>query len=119
MTDMDKRGKSHQVMQEVLEEAREEGYPKPSEIALKNAESILQSFWLLRPDLPYEIYPTGEGEVIVDCPAMKGYSVIVICLTDGSLGLLRNTPNNKDSESFRTIAHLSIDTLSESLRDFS
>ena len=64
------------------DEADEEGYPLPKEIALSNAKRILQrlyAFWPIR----YEVHPTPDGEIAVVAPGGFGRSVMVLCDSQG------------------------------------
>ena len=45
-----------------MDEADEEGFPIPSEIALKNAEHLLREMYLISPRR-FEVYPTPDGEI--------------------------------------------------------
>lgn len=64
------------------EEATEEGYPLPGEIALSNAKRILQRLYTLWPTR-FEVYPTPDGEIAVVAPGGFGRSVMVLCDSQG------------------------------------
>ncbi|MCY3846314.1 MAG: hypothetical protein OXH69_22545 [Acidobacteria bacterium] len=60
------------------EEAAEEGFPRPSLVALTNARRLLQDLYRLRPSR-LEAYPTPDGEVALVVPGGHGRSVLVLC----------------------------------------
>lgn len=66
------------------EEAGEEGFPQPSELALKNARRLLQDLYRLRPSR-LEAYPTPDGEIALVAPGGRGRSVLVLCDSDGGV----------------------------------
>ena len=66
------------------EEAGEEGFPQPSDLALKNARRLLQDLYRLRPSR-LEAYPTPNGEVALVAPGGPGRSVLVLCDSDGGV----------------------------------
>lgn len=66
------------------EEAEEEGFPQPSELALKNARRLLRDLYRLRPSR-LEVYPTPDGEIALVAPAGRGRSVLVLCDSDGGV----------------------------------
>ena len=75
----------HAAMQDLdgaIEEAREEGYPQPSSLALKNAERLLRDLYRLR-NCRLEVYPTPDGEVAIVAPGGHGQSLLVLCDSDG------------------------------------
>ncbi len=64
------------------DEADEEGYPLPKEIALSNAKRILQRLYALWP-IRFEVHPTPDGEIAVVAPGGFGRSVMVLCDSQG------------------------------------
>ena len=66
----------------VLTDAKEEGYPPPTRLALSNAERILRGMYALAP-VRLEVYPTPDGEVAVVAPGSPRSSVMVLCDSDG------------------------------------
>ena len=67
----------------VLTDAKEEGYPPPTRLALSNAERILRGMYALTP-VRLEVYPTPDSEVAVVAPGSPRSSVMVLCDSDGS-----------------------------------
>lgn len=63
------------------DEATDEGFPQPTELALTNAGRILRQMYAMLPTR-LEVYPTPEGEVAIVAPAPRR-SVMVLCESDG------------------------------------
>ena len=66
----------------VKKEAQEEGFVVPNEIAIRNAELILNS---LADETHHriEVYPIPTGEIALDVPNGEGSSVMVLCDLEG------------------------------------
>lgn len=59
------------------DEAAEEGYPPPSEVAKRNAGRVLA--WLAKAhSRDLDVYPTEDAEVAVDVAGAKGCGVLVL-----------------------------------------
>lgn len=71
-----------QDLREVRDEAREEGFPEPSAIALANAERLLKAMYVISPQR-FEVYPTPDAEVAIDAPSGHGESVLLLCESSG------------------------------------
>ena len=56
---------------EVADEAREEGYPVPSELAFENARRLLPAVYRILPR-QVAVYPTPDGEICIDIPRRVG-----------------------------------------------
>lgn len=69
-------------LKSVKEEAEEEGFPPPSDIAISNANQLLRQMYDTLP-CRFEVYPTPDGEVAIDAPGDHGRSVILLCSFDG------------------------------------
>lgn len=63
------------------DEAKDEGYPQPTDLALTNAGRILRRMYTMLPTR-LEVYPTPDGEVAIVAPAPRR-SVMVLCESDG------------------------------------
>ncbi len=64
------------------DEALEEGFPVPSDAALRNARRLLcDMYWIL--PRRFEVYPTPDGEIAIDVPGGPGHSVLLLCGSDG------------------------------------
>ena len=69
-------------LQEAAEEAREEGFPLPSRLALENADRLLREMYRISPRR-LEVYPTPDGEIAIDAPGGHGRSVLLLCNSEG------------------------------------
>lgn len=69
-------------MKEVQAEAREEGYPVPSDVALRNADRLLSAMRKILPQR-FEVYPTPDGEVAIHASGGLGRAVVLLCDSDG------------------------------------
>ena len=76
-------------LREARDEASDEGFPQPSESALKNAERLLREMYGISPRR-FEVYPTPDGEIAIDAPDGQGRSVILLCDSEGSALCLVN-----------------------------
>ena len=66
----------------VRNEAREEGFPVPSDTALRNAGRLLHAMYRILPRR-FEVYPMPDGEIAIDVPGGPGRSVLLLCGSDG------------------------------------
>ena len=62
----------------VQDEAREDGYPVPSEKLVANVQEFLVQLYQIAP-LPYTIYPMERGEIAIDARAESIGSVALLC----------------------------------------
>ncbi len=70
-------------LEESPDEAREEGYAPPAELATRNARRLLHRMYELRP-CRYEVYPTQDREMCIYVPEGRR-SVLVTCDPDGGV----------------------------------
>ena len=66
----------------VRQEAREDGFPAPSDTAAENARRLLHDMYRILPRR-FEIYPMPDGEVALDVPGGPSRSVLLLCGSDG------------------------------------
>lgn len=76
-------------LQQATDEAREEGFPVPSGVALENAVRLLREMYGISP-CRFEVYPTPEGEIAINAPGGHGRSVLLLCDLDGGALCLVN-----------------------------
>lgn len=78
-------------MRDVAEEAREEAYPVPSDLAFRNADRLLKAIYVWYPRR-FEVYPTPDGEIAIHAhvPSEKGSSVLLLCDSAGGARCLVN-----------------------------
>ncbi len=80
-------------LHESKSEAREEGYPIPSERALENAERLLKAMYRISPR-HFEVYPTPDGEIAIDAPGGYNRSALLLCDSQGGALCLVNMNGN-------------------------
>ncbi|MDE0027090.1 MAG: hypothetical protein OXP69_21980 [Spirochaetaceae bacterium] len=73
---------------EVVDEAMEEGYLRPSDDAVSVARNLLPKLQCLVPHR-IEVYPTADGDVALDVSNERG-SVILLCGSGGGIVCLVN-----------------------------
>lgn len=76
-------------LQKVTDEACEEGFPVPSDIAIANSEQLIKNLYEISPGR-YGVYPTQDGEIAIDVFNGKGSSVILLCDSAGGTLCLVN-----------------------------
>ena len=74
---------------EVKDEASEEGFPTPADVAYENANRLLKEMCPLS-QRRFEIYPMPDGEIAIDASDGQGSSVLLLCDSDGGALLLVN-----------------------------
>lgn len=103
-------------LDQVGDEAEEEGFPAPSEVAARNAAGLLMQMfaWSNR---RYEIYPTPDGEIAIDAPDGQGQSVLVLCASSGDVLCLVNVKTGHRRARYSTAAMLPDGFIREALAD--
>lgn len=81
-------------LQGAVDEAREEGFPIPSEIAVTNSERLIKNLYEVSPGR-YGVYPTPDGEIAIDIFNGEGSSVILLCDSVGGALCLVNIESNR------------------------
>ena len=76
-------------LQNASDEAREEGFPVPTNTALQNSEILLKEMYWISPRR-FEVYPTPDGEIAIDAPGGHGRSVLLLCGSEGGALCLVN-----------------------------
>ena len=66
----------------VRNEAREEGFPVPSDTGSGNARRLLHAIYRILPRR-FEVYPMPDGEIAIDVPGGPGRSILLLCGSDG------------------------------------
>lgn len=102
---------------EAKEEAREEEYPEPSDVAIDNAHRLLHEMYRMSPR-QFAVYPTADGEIAVYAPRGYGHSVLLLCASDGSALCLVNMNGKGDRRArYSTANSLPDEFLREALQD--
>ena len=99
-----------------MDEASEEQFPIPSQIARSNAESLLKKMYEISARR-FEVYPTPDGEIAIDSPGGHGRSVIVLCSSDGGALCLVNLSGNHRRARYSTADTLPDGFLRDALAD--
>lgn len=97
-------------------EAREEGFPIPSTVAIRGAERLVKAMYEISP-WRFEVYPTPDGEIAIDAPNGRGSSVILLCDSDGGALCLAHLNGSHRSRRYSTTDVLPDDFLREALTD--
>lgn len=103
-------------LDQVTEEAGEEGFPAPSEKAVQNAKRLLRQMFHLS-NRRYEIYPTQDGEVAIDAPDGPGRSVLLLCDSNGGALCMVNLPSGHRRARYFTTDMLPDGFVREALND--
>ena len=99
-----------------MDEASEEQFPIPSQIARSNAESLLKKMYEISARR-FEVYPTPDGEIAIDAPGGHGRSVIVLCSSDGGALCLVNLSGHHRRARYSTADTLPDGFLRDALAD--
>ena len=77
----------------VQDEARDEGYPAPSDEAVERAKKILRRVYQIAPQ-PYTIYPGERGEIVIDARRSPAGAFVLLCHETETWGIatVRDTP---------------------------
>lgn len=94
-------------LDDVINEAREEGFPPPSKDTIALAERLLRAMYTVRP-CRFEVYPTQDGEVTIHASGRAASSVRVLChAVEGVLCLV-----NLEGQQHRRAAYKPVATAS-------
>ena len=74
---------------EANDEARDEGFPTPADVACENANRLLKEMCPLS-QRRFEVYPMPDGEIAIDASDGQGSSVLLLCDSDGGALCLVN-----------------------------
>lgn len=105
-----------QDLQETNNEATEEGFLPPSDMALNNAGRLLKEMYAIS-SRRYEIYPTPDSEIAIDAPGGYGRSVILLCDSDGGALCLVNLNGKHRRARYSSIEPLPDGFLREALTE--
>ena len=96
-------------------EAEEEGFAKPSDLALSNAEHLLRKMYELSPQR-FEVYPTPDAEIAIRALAPRR-SVILLCDSLGGTLCLVNLNSGRRRKRYPNIDALPDSFLGKALLD--
>lgn len=80
---------AEQELAGVAEDAQEEGYPAPSDLAFENARRLLPAICQLTPH-PVAVYADPDDGIAIDISGGFGRSVLLLCESDGGTLLMVN-----------------------------
>jgi len=80
--DVELRAALHDLRESVAE-SQEEGFTPPSIATFASAERLLCRIYQIGPRR-FEIYPTPDGEIVVDAPCGFGRSMLLLCQPNGT-----------------------------------
>ena len=103
-------------LQEATDEAHEEGFPPPSDVALENADRFLREMYRISPRR-FEVYPTPDGEIAIDAPGGHGRSVLVLCDSEGGALCLVNMNGDHRRARYSTTERLPDGFMREALAE--
>ena len=90
-----------QDLREASEEAEDEGFPTPSQVALRNAQRLLIATFEMLPHR-LAVYPTPDGEIAIHAKVRRGSSVLLLCESDGGGLCLVNINGQHRRKRYRT-----------------
>ena len=114
--DISKLNDALRDLREASDEASEEGFPQPSDIALENAERLLGEVYGIFPRR-FEVYPTPDGEIAIDAPDGQERSVILLCDSEGGTLCLVNLNGHHRRARYSTTETLPDGFVHEALDD--
>ena len=76
-------------LEEALQEAEDEDFPPPTEVAMRNAARLIRAIHRFHA-YRLEVYPTADGEIAIDA-GISNRSVILLCDAFGGALCLANT----------------------------
>lgn len=102
-------------LEQVDEEAREDGSPIPSPLAHGNARRLLERMFRIR-QIRYSLYPLHDGEIVIEARSARG-SVLVVCRSDGGIGCSARIDGESRTERYYDVSGLPNDFMRYMLRE--
>ena len=99
-------------------ECEEENFEKFSETARENARKILNTVYGEFPQFDYDLYPTEEREVAIDCTPHKGQGCLILCDSDGSVAYFATLAGKNSRFRCDSIDNFPYDNLWRIFREF-
>ena len=81
----DRLNQLHNVIENLDQECKEEGFELVSEQAKQNIKQILNAVYEQFSDYEYHIYPTEDREIALDFTPQKGKGVLILCDSNGGV----------------------------------
>ncbi len=99
-------------------ECEEENFKKFSETAKENARKILNAVYGEFPQFDYDIYPTEDREVAIDCTPHKGQGCLILCDSNGSVAYFATLAGKNSRFRCDSIDHFPYDNLWRIFNEF-
>ena len=96
------------------EEAREDGLPIPSQDLLASAEHLLRKLYPVWPHR-FEVYPSPDGEIVIDAPNRLDSSVLLFCEPKGGVLCLVHIKGEQRSKRYSSSDTLPDEFLTQAL----
>ena len=102
-------------LEQVDEEARDDGSPIPSHLAHRNAHRLLERMFRIE-RVRYSVYPLHDGEIVIEAKSAKG-SLLVVCRSDGRIGCSVRIERRSRTERYHDASSLPNGFMREALRE--
>ena len=103
-------------LEQVADEARNDGSPVPSPLAHDNARTLIEQMYRIC-RLRYTVYPLYKGEIVIEAMSESQDSVLVVCRSEGDIGCFVNMDDQSRQERYHDISGLPNGFLREALRE--
>ena len=103
-------------LEQVADEARNDGSPVPSSLAHGNARTLIEQMYRIC-RLRYAVYPLYKGEIVIEAMSENQDSVLVVCRSEGDIGCFVNMDDQSRQERYHDISGLPNGFLREALHE--
>lgn len=103
-------------LHQATEEAQEEGFPDPGDIAIRNSEELVKKIYSIFSSR-FEVYPTQDGEIAINIYNGRGSSVILFCDSTGGTLCMVNINGNSRRAHYSIIDSLPDGFVKEALKE--
>ena len=103
-------------LEQVADEARDDGAPVPSPLAHRNARSLIEKMYgMCR--TRFTVYPLYNGEIVIEATSSDRDSVLAVCRSAGEIGCFVNMDGCSRWERYADVSALPNRFLREALRE--
>lgn len=102
-------------LEQVDEEAHDDGSPIPSHLAHRNAHRLLERMFRIC-QVRYSVYPLHDGEIVIEARSAKG-SLLVVCRSDGRVGCSVRIEHRSRTERYHDASSLPNGFMRDALRE--
>lgn len=96
------------------EEANEDGFPIPTRELLVTSEGLLRKLYQVWPHR-FEVYPSPDGEIVIDAPNRRDSSVLLFCEPGGEVLCLTHIKGEQLSKRYPSHDQLPDEFLTKAL----